>query len=84
MSGGRPARKAPPTTGRKRAPRQRAAERPRVVVVGDAVVPTGFARVLHSLISNLKERYEFHHLGINYRGEAHGCGSIASIAVASS
>ncbi|HXO21999.1 MAG TPA: glycosyltransferase family 4 protein [Thermoanaerobaculia bacterium] len=59
-------------SGRRR--KRRESGRPRVLVVGDAVVPTGFARVLHSLLSNLEERYEFHHLGINYRGEAHGCG----------
>src|SRR5262249_6426748 len=54
--------------------RRRAGRRkPRVLVVADAIVPTGFARVSHSILSRLKSRYEFHHLGVNYRGgAAHG------------
>lgn len=50
----------------------RAHRRPPVVVVGDGVVPTGFARVLHSILGRLHERYELHHLAINYQGEPHG------------
>ncbi len=46
-------------------------ERPVVVVVGDAVAPTGFARVLHSILGRLADRYEFHHLGVNYGGQPH-------------
>ncbi len=46
-------------------------ERPAVVVVGDAVAPTGFARVLHSILRRLSDRYDFHHLGINYGGQPH-------------
>jgi D-inositol-3-phosphate glycosyltransferase len=46
--------------------------RPRVLVVGDAVVASGFARVLHSILGRLTAAYEFHHLGINYGGEPHG------------
>jgi D-inositol-3-phosphate glycosyltransferase len=49
-------------------------ERVRVLVVGDAVVPTGFARVLHSLLERLKDRWEFHHVGINYDGGPHTLG----------
>jgi glycosyltransferase involved in cell wall biosynthesis len=42
------------------------------LVVGDAVSPTGFARVIHSVIDNLpKDKYEIHHLGINYFGDPH-------------
>ncbi len=48
-----------------------AAGRPVVVVVGDGVVPTGFARVLHSVLGRLHDRYELHHLAINYQGEPH-------------
>jgi D-inositol-3-phosphate glycosyltransferase len=47
------------------------AGRTRVLVVGDAVVPSGFARVLHSILGRLTASYEFHHLGINYSGEPH-------------
>jgi glycosyltransferase involved in cell wall biosynthesis len=46
-------------------------DRPVVLAVGDGVVPTGFARVLHSLIDRLKERWEFHHLALNYEGGPH-------------
>jgi len=54
----------------RRRPRRR---KPRVLVVADAIVPTGFARVSHSILSRLKSRYEFHHLGVNYGGgAAHG------------
>ncbi len=47
--------------------------RPRVLVVGDAVAPTGFARVLHSILGRLCDSYEFHHLGINYAGTPTRC-----------
>ncbi len=40
--------------------------------VGDAVVPTGFARVTHSIIDRLKDKYEFHVIGVNYWGDPHG------------
>jgi glycosyltransferase involved in cell wall biosynthesis len=46
-------------------------DRIRMLVVGDAVAPTGFARVLHCIIERLKHRYEVHHLGINYSGDPH-------------
>ena len=46
-------------------------DRPPVLVVGDGVVPTGFARVLHSLIDRLKDRWDFHHLALNYDGGPH-------------
>ena len=51
-------------------PRKRA-DRPAVLAVGDGVVPTGFARVLHSLIDRLKDRWDFHHLALNYEGGPH-------------
>jgi glycosyltransferase involved in cell wall biosynthesis len=51
--------------------RARRAAKPRVLVVGDAVAPTGFARVLHSILGRLCDTYEFHHLGINYGGGPH-------------
>lgn len=47
------------------------ADRPTVLVVGDGVFPTGFARVLHSLLDRLKDRWEFHHLALNYNGGPH-------------
>lgn len=39
--------------------------------VGDAAVNTGFARVGHSVLEHLKETYDVHVLGINYRGDPH-------------
>lgn len=45
--------------------------RPKVLVVGDAVAPTGFARVLQCVLERLRGRYEFHQMGINYWGDPH-------------
>jgi D-inositol-3-phosphate glycosyltransferase len=45
--------------------------RPRILIVGDAVAATGFARVMHSIFEHLKDKYEIHHLGINYHGDSH-------------
>jgi len=45
----------------------------RVFWISDAVATTGFSRVAHNIIKNLPtERYEVHHLGINYLGDPHG------------
>jgi len=38
----------------------------KVLWISDAVAATGFARVAHSIINELPENYEIHHLGINY------------------
>lgn len=46
-------------------------ERPRVLVVGDAGVPTGFARVIEGIFRPLADKYEIHHLGTNYSGDPH-------------
>jgi D-inositol-3-phosphate glycosyltransferase len=51
--------------------RVRARERIPLLVVGDAVASTGFARVLHSVLDRIKHKYEIHHLGINYFGDPH-------------
>ncbi|HEX8651186.1 MAG TPA: glycosyltransferase [Pyrinomonadaceae bacterium] len=42
-----------------------------LLVVGDAVAATGFARVLHSVLDRIKHKYEIHHLGINFLGDPH-------------
>ncbi|HLT92461.1 MAG TPA: glycosyltransferase family 4 protein, partial [Woeseiaceae bacterium] len=45
----------------------------RLVWVGDAVAPTGFARVTHSIVPELQARgWDVHVLGINYLGDPHG------------
>jgi D-inositol-3-phosphate glycosyltransferase len=48
-----------------------AEERPRLLVVGDAVAPTGFATVVHNIFDRLQDEYEIHHLGTNYCGDPH-------------
>lgn len=45
---------------------------PRILVAGDAAVPTGFARVIEGILKPLVTRYEIHHLGTNYHGDPHG------------
>jgi len=47
---------------------------PRILVAGDAAVPTGFARVIEGILKPLVTRYEIHHLGTNYHGDPHGYG----------
>ena len=42
-----------------------------ILVVGDAAAPTGFSRVLHSILDRVKHKYEIHHLGVNYSGDPH-------------
>jgi D-inositol-3-phosphate glycosyltransferase len=46
----------------------------RALFVGHAGSSTGFARVLHSVLRELPDRYEIHHLGINFNGPAPDCG----------
>lgn len=46
-------------------------ERPRILVAGDAAVPTGFARVIEGIFQPLVRAYEIHHLGTNYQGDPH-------------
>jgi D-inositol-3-phosphate glycosyltransferase len=51
--------------------RSSGAKRIPLLVVGDAVAATGFARVLHSVLDRIKSKYEIHHLGINFLGDPH-------------
>ncbi len=47
-------------------------EKIKVFVIGDAVVPTGFSRVLHSIMQYLpRDIYDISWLGINYYGDPH-------------
>lgn len=39
--------------------------------IGDAISQTGFARVTHSVLAHLHEKWDVHVLGINYRGDPH-------------
>lgn len=45
--------------------------RPKILVAGDAAVPTGFARVVEGIFKPLAASYEIHQLGTNYRGDPH-------------
>lgn len=42
---------------------------PTMLVVGQAVHPTGYARVLDSVLSRISAAYKIHHFGLNYRGK---------------
>ena len=46
-------------------------DRPRLLVVGDGVVPTGFSRVLENLLRPLVSAFEIHHLAVQYQGDPH-------------
>lgn len=48
-------------------------EKTKIFVVGDGVAPTGFARVLNSILARLDklDKWEIHHLAVNYRGDPH-------------
>lgn len=43
--------------------------KPKIVAVGEAVLPTGFARVFQSIFIHLQKTFDITHFGINYRGE---------------
>jgi len=44
----------------------------KILVIADAVQPTGFSRVAHSIFKYFDpNEYEIHWLGINYRGNPH-------------
>lgn len=45
--------------------------KPKILWVSDLVTPTGFSRVAHSVIANIKDKYDIVGLGINYRGDPH-------------
>ena len=46
-------------------------EKPKILWVSDLVAPTGFARVSHSILENLKDDFDVVGLGVNYRGDPH-------------
>jgi D-inositol-3-phosphate glycosyltransferase len=48
-----------------------ATTKPRILIIGEAVAPTGFARVIRSIFSRLTEHYELHQLATRYSGGAH-------------
>lgn len=46
----------------------RGTEKPKLLAIGQGLAPTGFARVLDSLLIHLVDRWEVHHFALNYRG----------------
>lgn len=46
-------------------------ERIKTLWLGDAVTPTGFARVNHSILKYLPDTYDVDFLGVNYWGDPH-------------
>ena len=44
---------------------------PRILIIGEAVAPTGFARVIRSIFEPLHTEYELHQLATRYDGGAH-------------
>jgi len=45
--------------------------KPMLLAVGDAIAPTGFARVMENILCYLTDEYEIHQIGINYHGDPH-------------
>ncbi len=45
--------------------------RPKLLVVGDAVVTTGFSRLIRSVFAQLATSFEIHQLAISYNGDPH-------------
>lgn len=44
---------------------------PRILIIGDAVAPTGFARVIRSIFEPLHKDFEIHQLATRYDGRPH-------------
>lgn len=45
--------------------------KPKILVLGDAAVSTGFARVIRNILEPLVNDYELHQIGISYHGDPH-------------
>lgn len=43
----------------------------RILIIGDAVAPTGFARVIRSIFEPLHKNFELHQLATRYDGRPH-------------
>jgi D-inositol-3-phosphate glycosyltransferase len=48
-----------------------ASAKPKILIIGDAVAPTGFARVIRSIFEPLRNDYELHQLATRYDGGSH-------------
>jgi glycosyltransferase involved in cell wall biosynthesis len=47
------------------------AARPKILIIGDAVAPTGFARVIRNIFEPLQRDYELHQLATRFDGGPH-------------
>jgi glycosyltransferase involved in cell wall biosynthesis len=45
--------------------------RPKILIIGDAVAPSGFARVIRGIFEPLQNDYELHQLATRFHGGAH-------------
>ena len=50
---------------------KKASPKPKILIIGDAVVPSGFARVIRSIFEPLRHDYELHQLATRYDGRPH-------------
>lgn len=48
-----------------------ATKKRRILVIGDAVASTGFARVIRNILEPLVGQYDIHQIGISYHGDPH-------------
>jgi glycosyltransferase involved in cell wall biosynthesis len=48
-----------------------ASSKPKILIIGDAVAPTGFGRVIRSIFEPLHQDYELHQLATRYEGGPH-------------
>src|SRR6266850_6197487 len=46
-------------------------DKPKILIIGEAVAPTGFARVIRSIFEPLHTNFELHQLAARYDGEPH-------------
>jgi len=46
-------------------------DRPKILIIGDAVAPSGFARVIRSIFQPLHEHFELHQLATRFDGGRH-------------
>lgn len=46
-------------------------DKPRILIIGDAATPTGFARVIRQIFTPLKDQFELNQLATRYDGGSH-------------
>ena len=53
------------------APMSNNSTKPRLLLIGDGAIPTGFSRVLLSIFEHLTDPYDIFHLATGYQGDPH-------------